>query len=100
MLGLSSNVLCLLLMDKLYQIFVVFHFKIDTKEVTKIAAPNAPTPRYGHTAVSYKGRIYIFGGYDNAGIISIFPFIRYFLSSFNFSAIAPLLILTDTRHIL
>jgi N-acetylneuraminic acid mutarotase len=36
--------------------------KVDT-----IGNENQPTPRYGHSAVFYKHKMYIFGGYDNEG---------------------------------
>lgn len=39
---------------------------------------STPVPRYYHSAVKYKGKMYIFGGEDNRDLYVIFKINNYF----------------------
>eukprot|EP00026_Physarum_polycephalum_P007931 Phypoly_transcript_08003.p1 GENE.Phypoly_transcript_08003~~Phypoly_transcript_08003.p1 ORF type:complete len:508 (+),score=102.00 Phypoly_transcript_08003:88-1524(+) len=46
-----------------------YRINVDTRKFDKIEAKgSAPSPRYGHSAVLSKGKMYIFGGYDNSAL--------------------------------
>jgi len=45
-----------------------FVFSSDTLKWKKIETKGStPSPRYGHSAVIYNNKMYVFGGYDNEG---------------------------------
>jgi len=46
-----------------------YRLDVNGKVLTKIEPKGpAPAPRYGHSAVAYKGKMFIFGGYDNTAM--------------------------------